>query len=171
MLVTGSALLMHKVPVQAKFRFDMDNYQEGNFTASISSGLAFDGSLLNSFAMPLGLMKLEKGELQKLQATMQGNELGASGETLILYKDLKLSLLEKDKDKPGLNKKHVTSLLANTLVVKDDNPKKGKAPRREKAQFKRDPEGGFMMLVWKTILECVLNTIGAPQKIAYKKSN
>jgi len=166
---SGTALLMHKVPIQARFQFDMNNYRSGVFSASISSNTPFDGSLLNSFTMPLGMMKVEKGELQKLQANIHGNELNAGGDVLVLYKDLKLSLLEKDKDTAALNKKHVTSLLANLIVLKNDNLKKGKAPRIGQASFRRDPEGGFMMLVWKTILVGVLKTIGAPEKIAYKK--
>lgn len=115
------------------------------------------------------MMKLEKGELQKLEANISGNELAASGDVQVLYQDLKLSLLEKGKGNAGLNKKHVTSFLANLLVLKGDNPKKGKAPRTVEASFKRDPEAGFMALVWKTILVGVLKTIGAPEKMAYKK--
>jgi len=168
-VINGKALLMHKVPVTASFRFDMNKAKVGVFSASITSNTPFDGTLLNSFAVPLGMMKLEKGELQKLQANIKGNELGAGGDVLVLYKDLKLSLLEKDKGKSALDKKDVTSLLANLFVLKKDNPKDGKAPRVAQAQFKRDPEGGFMMLVWKTILVGVLKTIGAPEKIAYKK--
>jgi len=168
-VVNGTALLMHQVPITASFRFDMKNYKSGAFTASVKSNQPFDGTLLNSFTMPLGMMKLEKGELQKLQASIKGNEMGASGEVLVLYKDMKLSLLEKDKGKSALDKKDVTSFIANLFVLKKDNPKEGKAPRVEQAQFKRDPEGGFMMLVWKTILVGVLKTIGAPEKIAYKK--
>ena len=115
------------------------------------------------------MMKLEKGTLQKLSADMKGDELGASGEVLVLYNDLKLSLLEKDKGKTNLDKKNVTSLFANLFVLKKENPKNGKAPRTEQGSFKRDPTGGFVMLVWKTILVGVLKTIGAPEKLAYKK--
>jgi hypothetical protein len=169
MVVNGTGLLLHKVPVQATFRFDMKNYKSGIFSASISSTTPFDGTLLNSFAMPLGMMKVEKGELQKLQANLHGNELGASGDVTVLYKDMKLALLEKDKGKAALDKKDFTSFVANLFVLKKDNPKEGKPPRTEQAYFKRDPEGGFMMLVWKTILVGILKTIGAPEKIAYKK--
>lgn len=169
-VVNGTALLMHQVPISASFRFDMKNYKAGAFTASIKSNQPFDGTLLNSFAVPLGMMKLEKGELQKLQAQMTGNELGAGGNVLVLYKDLKLSLLEKDKGKSALDKKDVTSFLANLFVLKKDNPKERQEPREVQAQYKRDPEGGFMMVVWKTILVGVLKTIGAPEKIAYKKA-
>jgi hypothetical protein len=54
-------------------------------------------------------------------------------------------------------------------VLKKDNPKKGKAPRKVQAQFERMPTKGFMALVWKTILVGILKAVGAPEKMAYKK--
>lgn len=168
-LVNGTALFMHKVPIRTTFRFDMKDPKTGNFSASVSSDTPFDGGLVNSFAMPLGMMKLEAGTLQKLRADIEGNEMSASGKVMVLYNDLKLSLLEKDKGETKLDKKGVTSLLANLFVLKKDNPKNGKETRAEQATFKRDATGGFVMLVWKTILVGILKTIGAPEKMAYKK--
>ncbi|HEU4903773.1 MAG TPA: hypothetical protein VFT06_13300 [Flavisolibacter sp.] len=168
-VVNGTALLMHKIPVRAMFRFDMSGAKSGRFSASIQSTTPYDGRLLNTVAVPLGMMKVEKADLKKLTATIKGDENGAGGDVEVLYKDLKLTLLEKDKGKVALDKKDVTSFLAN-LVLKKDNPKDGKAPRQEQAQFRRDPNGGFMMLVWKTVLVGILKTIGAPEKLAYKKS-
>jgi hypothetical protein len=116
----------------------------------------------------MGLVKIEKGELQKLAADIKGNELAASGNITLLYRDVKLALLERDKGAKTLDKKSVTSFLANALVLKKDNPKEGEAPRKVQAEFQRMPEGGFFLLVWKTILTGALKTIGAPTKIATK---
>lgn len=168
-LVNGTALLAHKVPVQASFRFDMKQYKSGKFSASISSNTPFDGTLLNAVSMPLGMLKLQSGTLQKLSADIAGDEQSASGDVTVLYNDLKLSLLEKDKGKTALDKKDVTTFLANLFVLKKDNPKNGKAPQTEQAKFTRDPTGGFVMVVWKTVLVGILKTIGAPEKMAYKK--
>lgn len=165
--VNGTALFMKQVPVEAQFSFDMAAYKRGAFTAHIKVS-GFEGSLLNSFTVPMGMMKMEKGTLQSAEATVQGNELKASGTVFIPYTGLKLSLLEKDNGKKALDKKDVTSFIANLFVIKDDNPKKGKEPRKETAEFVRLPEGGFFMLVWKTILVGALKTIGAPVKIASK---
>ncbi|MDQ3279354.1 MAG: hypothetical protein M3Q06_13580, partial [Bacteroidota bacterium] len=169
MEMKGTAQFMHSIPIEASFRFDMARAKSGAFTASLRADKDFDGSLLNSFTVPLGMMKVEKGSLQKLQVDMQGDETGAKGEVEVLYQDLKLAMLEKDKGEAALDKKSVTSLFANLFVLKKSNPKKDEAPRKEPAQFKRDPTGGFFMLVWKTALTGILKTIGAPEKIAYKK--
>lgn len=168
-VVSGSALFMHRIPIQARFTFSTTNYQSGAFTAAINVNTPFDGSVINSFAVPLALAKVEKGNLQKIAATMSGDENGANGNVTLLYNDLKLSLLEKDKGDNDMNKKHLTSFFANAFVLKNDNPKKGEEPRKESGSFQRDPYGGFFMLVWKTMLVGALKTIGAPEKIASKK--
>lgn len=170
-VVNGTALFMHRAPIQAHFSFDMNHYREGEFSATVNSSAQFGGDLINSFSMPLGLVKIEDGTLQKLQASIRGNQWQASGNVLVLYNDLKLDLMEKDQGKTALDKKDVTSFLANTFVLKKDNPKEGRAPRRESASFTRIPEGGFFLLVWKTILAGALKTIGAPVKIASKTAN
>ncbi len=61
--VNGSALFMHQVPVQASFSFNMSNSKGGRFTANFGTS-EFDGKIINSFAEPLGLVKLENGSLQ-----------------------------------------------------------------------------------------------------------
>jgi len=167
MIINGKALLMHKVPVQADFVFDMVNHSSGKFSARIKAD-GFDGAILNDFIMPMGLMKIEKGTLQGMEANITGDQWKASGDVLVLYKDLKLHLLEKDKGEKALDKKGFTTFVANLFVLKNSNPKGDKPPRKEQASFMRIQEGGFFMLVWKTMLVGILKTIGAPEKLAYK---
>jgi hypothetical protein len=113
-------------------------------------------------------MKMEKGTLHSVEASITGDQWKATGHVFIPYLDLKLSLMEKDKGEKALDKKSVTTFLANLFVLKKNNPKEGKEARREQAAFTRIPEGGFFMLVWKTMLVGALKTIGAPEKLASK---
>ena len=145
----------------------MNHYKSGKFSCTVHAD-GFDGSSINSFAMPLGILKMEKGTLQKAQASISGDQWKAHGNVLVLYKNLKLALLEKDPGKKKLDKKDVTTFLANNFVLKENNPASNDDPREEKAEFKRIPDGGFFMLVWKTMMVGVLKTIGAPEKIASK---
>ncbi len=168
-MMKGTALLMHKIPLSADFTFNMRNPESGAFTANILVDENFEGGLLNAFTVPLGMLKVEQGSLQKLQASMKGDQSKATGNVLMLYKDLKIHLMEKDKGKAALDKKNVTTFLANLFVIKNDNPKKGSEPRKETASYRRDANGGFFMLIWKTVLVGALKTIGVPEKLAYKK--
>ena len=71
--------------------------------------------------------------------------------------------------KKDLTKKGLIGLLANTFVIKDDNPKKNKPPRHADVTFDRDPQAGFFNLVWKTALSGVLKTVGAGTRMAKRK--
>jgi hypothetical protein len=165
--VKGTALFMHRIPIHANFTFSWKEYHQGAFGANIGCEKEFESTLFNSISMPLGLVRLDKGTLQKLEAQIKGDQWKATGDVLALYKDLKLSVLKKDKGKASLDKKDVTSFIANAFVLKKDNPGESQEPRKERAEFKRMPDAGFIMLVWKTMLVGVLKTIGAPEKKAY----
>jgi hypothetical protein len=166
-VVTGNARFKG-VPVQSRFDFDLQRYKTGNFSANLTTG-GFESKIMNNIAEPLGLVKIEKGNVQKIDISMKGNEIHASGKVLMLYKDFKVSLYEKEKDEKGLDKKGVIGFLANTFVIKDDNPANNKPPRHPSAEFQRDPQTGFFNLVWKTALTGILKTIGANPGLAKKK--
>ncbi len=166
--IKGKGMMMGIIPINADFEFSRKNYKAGNFTAKILADRPFQGSILNPFAMPLGMVKIANGELQKVQADIKGDQWQASGNVSILYQDLKLELLEKDKGEAKLDRKGVTSFFANAFILKKDNPKKGDAVRTAPVDFKRIEEGGFFMLIWKVILTGALKTVGAPTKIARK---
>jgi hypothetical protein len=81
-----------------------------------------------------------------------------------------VSVLKKKGNEQELKERKLFSLLANVLVVKNDNPwwLTGKT-RKKEAYFQRDPQGGFMNLVWKTAFVGLLKSIGAPAKMAKPK--
>jgi hypothetical protein len=66
-----------------------------------------------------------------------------------------------------LKKKSVTSFIADTFVLKDENPSKDGQIRKENGVFNRK-SGIFFNMVWKTTFVGILKTIGAPEKLAYE---
>lgn len=166
-IVTGTARLK-EVPVKARFVFDLLNYKTGKFSANLTTG-KFEGKVMNDIAESLGLLKIENGTVEEFDINMQGDEKKSSGKMLLLYNDLRISMYEKEKDEKGLDKKGVIGFLANTFIVKDDNPSRNKAPRNAAATFERDPQAGFFNLVWKTALNGILKTIGVNPKLVEKK--
>jgi hypothetical protein len=75
--------------------------------------------------------------------------------------------IDANKDS-GFRKKSIFSFLANTLVIKNENPSDNNEPRTGEGTFKRDPQGSFFNLIWKTVLLGILKTTGIPEKKAYK---
>lgn len=162
------ALFMHSVPMKADFKFDLSKMNSGNFTANVEMG-AMDTSLLNPVTEPIGLFYIKKGKLHKTTAQIHGNNYAAAGKVLVLYNELHVTPLKPDNSDSGsLNKKHVTSFIANTFLIKNDNPSKGKL-RIIDSKYKRAVGSDLFNLVWKTILVGILKTIGVPAKFADKK--
>jgi len=115
----------------------------------------------------LGLFRIKKGELKSLVAHIRGNNYTSSGDVLMLYNDLHITPMKKDVENPGaLKKKTVTSFIANTFVLKDENPSKDGSLRKANASFTRK-SGTFFNMIWKTTFIGILKTIGAPEKLAY----
>jgi len=167
--ITTAAVIgtfMNSVPAQLKLHFDLSNYQTGAFTAELNSNKGFNGPMVNPIAEPLGLFTVKRGELKELHSQVQGDNQQATGNVTILYENLHLTPLKKDPQNSGeLKKKSVTSLIANTFVLKDENPSKDGEVRRADASFTRN-SGTFFNLIWKTTLVGILKTIGAPTKLA-----
>ncbi|NTS39392.1 hypothetical protein HRG84_00625 [Flavisolibacter sp. BT320] len=167
--VNGTAMLIGSIPLKASFRFNMPEAEKGVFAATLSTG-RFNGKVLNPITRPLGMLNIDEGVVEKLNVSMQGHEWGAKGTVALQYKDLKLSMLEKNKEGKGMNDKNLLSFLANALVIRNSNPAKGgEAVQTKEASFDRDPNSGFMNLVWKTAFTGILKTIGAPEKMANSK--
>lgn len=166
--INSSALFMHKVPMTLNFKFDMALVKSGKFSVDLVMG-KFDTSVINSFAGSLGEFEIKNGILNKGTAHIEGNNTKASGTALLLYNDLKITALKKDESKPGgLTKKTITSFLANTLFVKNNNPANGKEPRKAVINYERKRKSGFFNFIWKAILHGIFQIIGLPEKLADK---
>jgi len=164
--VIASGILMDIAPAKLTLRLDLSHYKTGNFSAELQSQKGFDGTKINSITEPSGLFMVKRGELKELVSHITGNNNKASGDVVMLYNDLHITPLKKDPQNPGeLKKKSVTSLIANTFVLKDENPSKDGEVRKVSASFTRK-SGTFFNLVWKTTLVGILKTIGAPEKLA-----
>jgi hypothetical protein len=166
--ISASAIFMHLAPIDLTLHFDLANYKSGAFTADLAAQKGFDGTLINPVTEPIGLFRIKKGSFKKLTSHVSGNNLKASGDVLFLYDNLHVTPLKKNESKPGtLKKKSVTSFVANTFVLKDENPSKNGEQRKAPGSFNRS-SGSFFNLIWKTTFTGILKTIGAPEKLAYQ---
>ena len=157
---------MRKVPMTVIFRFDMAKTKTGEFSAHVNAG-AMDTSVLNPLAEPLGLFTLKKGNVKKVVADMRGNVFKVNSDFILLYDNLYIIPLKKDKDGKGqLKKKKFTAFLANFLMIRNSNPDKGGKVRKYTYVVQRQRSPNFFGHLWRTILTGTVKTIGAPEKFA-----
>lgn len=115
---------------------------------------------LNPLAQPLGMVEIETGQIQKIDFDVQANEKGSDGTMQLYYNQLKVKLLKEGENGKPVQKKGFLSFLANTLIIKDENPSKNGDLRTAKIHFERPPGASFFNLLWKSVFVGMRETIG-----------
>ena len=119
-----------------------------------------EGEKVNPLIEPMGPAKIEKGHINNVNFDLSGSNHSINGDVVMLYNDLKVSLLEKDKGSKELDKKSLTSFIAN-IAIKNDNPSgKNGEPRTAKVHLDRNSNRSIFYLVWKAIFQGVKESAG-----------
>ena len=149
------AVLMQSGKLKAHFSFSLRN-KAGGF--GVSGQLKnMDGRDLNPVMKPLAMVEVKSCKIDELNFSMSGNEKEANGEVKFLYHDLKVNILKKEEGTHEFKKKGLLSLLANIMVIKDQNPDNGEV-RVAYPHYERDPNKSFFNLVWKTLFTGIKET-------------
>jgi len=122
------------------------------------AGMSFkDASVITE---PMGPAKMEDGRLASLQFNFVGNDYGTTGTVKMLYDDLKISLLERDKGSNELDKKALATFAASIIIKKSNSAGKKDNPRVIQVQAERDPNRSIFYLVWKSLFKGIKETAG-----------
>jgi len=165
-----NSLLMGTGKLNVKIDFNLTD-KNGAFTYSGSLG-KFDFKNLNSLSKNLGLIEIESGNVQHVDFKANGNLRSASGSMNMLYSNLKVKLLSDNIDGKGTKEKGFLSFLANTLLIKDENPGKGDPPRTATMTNTRINSASFFNLMWKTVFVGIKDIVGVgivPEKNPVKQ--
>jgi len=153
-----STQFLNKAPLKVVWQFYLQ-HPKGRFDVKGNMG-SITATEANPLTEPMGPAKLEDGQINSLQFNFEGNNYGTDGTVKMLYKDLKLSVLEKDKGSKELDKKTLASFVAN-IIIKNNNPAKEKGdPRVANIHFDRDTNRSIFHLVWKSIFKGIRETVG-----------
>ena len=124
------------------------NAKDGAFSITGNVG-GFNGTNLNPVIEPLGMGSIKSGNIKRFDFNLNGNDIKATGEAVVLYNDLKIKLLKNKGD--AITNKSVTSFVAN-IIIKDQNPSNGKL-RTGNIAFDRVMTKSFFNLVWKSLFD------------------
>jgi Domain of Unknown Function (DUF748) len=165
-----NTLLMGTGKLDVNIDFNLTD-NNGAFTYSGSLD-KFDMKNLNPLSKALGLVEIESGNIQHVDFKAQGNLRSATGTMNMLYTNLKVKLLSDNIDGDGTKEKGFLSFLANTILVKDENPQKGEAPRTASMTNTRINSASFFNLMWKTVFVGIKDIVGVgivPEKDPVKQ--
>jgi hypothetical protein len=153
-----NAYMIRAAQLNIRINFDLLS-KNAAFTFKGNIG-KMDMVKLNPLAKTLGLVKIESGQVQKIDFDVRANAQGSRGTMHMYYNNLKIELLKEGEDGQPAKKKGLLSFLANTLIIKDENPAKGKPLRTAEIVFQRPPGASFFNLLWKSVFIGMRETVG-----------
>jgi len=155
MVAELNAKLMGAGAFHARFDFLLSD-KSGQFSVQARLG-KMDAQLLNAGFIALDKVEIKKGTIDQMSCKGEGNESAIRGDVNLLYHDLHIAVMEKDKHADTMKRKTVISLVANVLV-KNDNPKKDEPIRvANNISLKRDPRKSYFNMLWMALFTGIVN--------------
>jgi hypothetical protein len=164
--LTARALFMNKVPMTVRFKFNLANYQTGQFSVDVNMD-TLNKITINPIAEPLGRFTVKDGQMQQGAAHIEGDNFNAHGTVEIFYSDLHITPLKSDSAHGELKRNHLKSFFANIVFIKNANTK-GNDFRQPAVSVGRDHHQNFVAYIWTAILTGICKTIGIPVKLVVK---
>jgi len=145
-----STYFMSKGKLDLLFAF---NLTDATYNYSYQGHLgSMDMQVTNAAVMPLGLVKINSGQVKSLDFNIHSTQKKSTGKVSLLYNNLNISMLNnKSKE---YDKKPLLSLLANSIIIKHNNPDDGSTvPRVANVAYMRPANSPFFETVWLTLLK------------------
>ncbi len=161
----------------AKGRFTSFFYGKGRLDFNMNFNLtspvmeySYSGKLhkmqaryFNQITRPLALLDISSGEAQSANFSVKANYRRAQGSMTLIYNDLNIGILKLNQNK-RLQRSTLLSLVANNLLLKEDNPSKGESIRTGKIRYYRPDSVSFYGMIWKSMFSGIKESIGMTQE-------
>jgi hypothetical protein len=164
LMVAGlTAYMMGLGKLDVNFKFDLVA-KDGAFSYSGTLG-HMDGKALNRVTKPLGLVRVNSGDIKKMEFSIGANDQLAKGKVSFAYNNLSVALLKRVKGEDRLVKQGLMSFLANALIINSDNPNADGIFITAPILYKRVETASFFSFIWKTLFQGIKHSVGlTPQK-------
>jgi uncharacterized protein YjbI with pentapeptide repeats len=143
-----------------KAKFDLHfvfNLKDATYNYAYKGHLApMNMADVNPVLMPLSMVKITAGKVISFDFDVRSTQKVSKGTVSFLYKDLNVDVL-----RPDYTKKTLISALANTVILKHDNPDDGDPkPRLANVVYIRPANFPFFKTVWHVLLNGIKNCAG-----------
>jgi hypothetical protein len=103
---------------------------------------------LNETLNPLAMADAKSGNIERLDFTIDGDDSASRGHVVFLYRNLKIEVLKKTGEPDSLDKKELSSFIAN-LLIRDNNADAKQYPFEKE----RDIYRSLFNLLWRSVFE------------------
>lgn len=163
------ALFMGRSEARVHFVFDLlDPACSFSYAGSLGPMKA---TVLNKATRYLGLLKIRSGNIRSLRFRFSANANQTTGTVRLLYDELSISILSVDEISGRLKKKGLASLMANLLVLKNNNVTDASVPRETSVTYERDPSKSIFNYMWKSLFQGIKVIVGMDQDTSQLKKD
>ncbi|WP_231425585.1 MULTISPECIES: hypothetical protein [Pedobacter] len=162
MEVNLNTYLLGQGQLDLKFNFNL-LAKNGDFTYK-GQLHTFNARVLNQITKPLGLVRINRGIVDKLKFDFKANNDGAKGKVDFYYYDLSVALMKNDPSKDHLVTRGLLSILANALIIKSENPSLDGKFTSAAVNYNRVQNTSFFNLIWKSLFIGIKNSVGITEQ-------
>jgi hypothetical protein len=152
-----SSRLMDEGKMEVQLDFDLTSDKDCFRANGVVN--AFDLTSLNPMLEHVAFVRINSGENEMLDFNFTATNEKATGTMRFNYNKLQIRLIDKDNLEEGGSGDGFTSFLANTFVVRRNNPKFLGRPRVGEIYFTRDINKSFFNFLAKSALSGISSTI------------
>lgn len=145
---------------KARVHFDLNLTDPADAFAYSGSLGPMKASVLNKATRYLGLLTIRSGNIHRLTFNFQANAQSTRGQVGLRYDELSIKILSLDELSGRLKKKGLASLVANLLVLNNNNITDTAAPHSAQVTYVRDPQKSVFNLMWKSLFTGVKQIVG-----------
>ena len=125
---------------------------------------SFNARVLNQITKPLGLVRINRGSVDKLNFNFKANDMGAKGTVGFSYYDLSVALMKNDPEKDHLVTRGFLSFLANALIIKSENPGLDGKLVPVSVNYSRPANTSFFNMIWRSLFTGIKYSIGITEE-------
>ncbi|QIL39581.1 DUF748 domain-containing protein [Pedobacter sp. HDW13] len=125
---------------------------------------SFNARVLNQITKPLGLVRINRGNVDQLKFNFKANDSGAKGTVAFSYYDLSVALMRNDPEKDHLVTRGLLSFLANALIIKSENPGPDGKLIPLSVNYSRPANTSFFSMIWRSLFTGIKYSIGITEE-------
>lgn len=163
------ALFMGRAEARVHFVFDLASPESAfSYTGALGPMKA---SLLNKATVYLGLLRIRSGNIDTLRFRFEANNTRTGGRVYLRYDELSINILSLDEISGRLKKKGLASLMANLLVLRNNNTTDTTATRQAMVVYAHDPSKSIFNYMWKSLFQGIKVIVGMDNDVSQLKKD
>ncbi|WP_373523273.1 hypothetical protein [Aquiflexum sp.] len=155
--IDANGKLMGEGQINAMIAYDLED-PEGKFTLN-GTLEKMDLTKVNSMIEPEAKASLKSGMIDRLDFNILANDYEGSGDLIVRYQNLEIELLNKDFEQDQNLIRKIGAFLANTIIIKSNNPNNRGELKEGSVYFIREPHKPMFNYWWQLIFSGLKSTL------------